>query len=110
MVFWLNFFSKKNIKTEEEPLVFNSEETLKIVNDIFNKVDNIIFKKANNSFETDSFTLSLDNFEKIKTNLNDNWIDINYSAWIYIVSKNISNTEKSVSHILKEFKYIELKD
>lgn len=99
-------FLKFNWKKEVTENI-DINDTKKVIDDVFNSIENIIFKKAESFLENDTYICSFENFKKLSANLKEKWLDIEKNAWLYIISKSIKNENSTSVNILKKFQFNE---
>jgi len=106
---WINANDNRTNSNKETEI--DSEEVKELIDWVFSAIDWLIYKHADPRLflEKDICTGTIEQFEKLKEELEKCWLSMLDSAGNYTISKNIRDSKKSVTRVFNTFKFVEEK-
>lgn len=107
-MWFLDFFRKEKdvIQAESIDLLSNSE-LQELIDNILSNVNSLVIKKAEWFLEKDWYQCNKEDFDFMKQQLEEKWLNIEYWVWQYIISRTIKSINWSITNILRQFEFTE---
>ncbi len=107
-MWFFDYFRKEQDIYQPEPIdLLDNSELQELVDKVLSKVENLVIIKARWFLEKDWYKCSKEDFDFLKENLEEKWLNLEFWAGQYTVSRTIKNISWSTTNILRQFEYIE---
>jgi len=104
----LDYFRKEKEVFQPDPVdLLDNSELQELINNVLSKVESLVIVKAKWFLERDWYHCSKEDFDFMKKKIEEEWLNLEYWAWQYIISRTIKNINWSTTNILRQFEFIE---
>jgi len=104
----LDYFRKEKEAFQPDPIdLLDNSELQELIDNVLSKVESLVIVKAKWFLEKDWYHCNIEDFDLLKKNLEVEWLNLEYWAWQYTISRTIKNINWSTTNILRQFEFIE---